>query len=102
MKGLARWMKEKGVERVNLSYFGTAHPDYYGIDARCLPGSPWFLADRVGEPELPGYVAVSVTNLVGVYLSDLWRERYRRLLEREPVAVIGHSIHVYRLEREWW
>ena len=31
LKGLKRWMDARGVREINLSYFGTASPEYYGI-----------------------------------------------------------------------
>jgi hypothetical protein len=102
LKGLKRWMDRRGVDHVNLSYFGTADPGYYGIACTHLPGAPFFAEDRVGPPRLPGYVAVSATNLHGVYLDRSQRDFYRPLLEREPDTVIGGSIHVYRVERPWW
>ena len=40
-------------------------------------------------------MAVSVTNLLGVYLDN--RDIYKPLLEHEPVAKIGYSIYVYDL-----
>jgi hypothetical protein len=58
--------------------------------------------DLIERPRLPGFVAVSVTNLRGVYFEDAGRAFYRPLLERKPDAVIGYSIHLYRVEREWW
>jgi hypothetical protein len=102
LKGLKRWMDRRGVDHVNLSYFGTADPAYYGIACTHLPGAPFFAEDRVGVPRLPGYVAVSATNLHGVYLDRSQRDLYRPLLEREPDTVIGGSIHVYRVEHPWW
>ena len=89
------------MERINLSYFGTALPAYYGIECDYLPGSPFFVA-RPKMPQLPGWVAVSVTNLHAVYLGPDERRFYAPLLEREPDATIGHSIHVYRIEEPWW
>ena len=38
LKRLAAWMRENGVPRLKLSYFGSAVPAYYGIDAEALPG----------------------------------------------------------------
>ncbi|MCX7887210.1 MAG: glycosyltransferase family 39 protein [Verrucomicrobiae bacterium] len=102
LKGLKRWMDKHGVGMVNLSYFGTADPAYYGIRCQYLPGGPFFADGLVGPPRLPGYVAVSVTNLRGVYFTEEFRRYYGRLLEHEPVARIGHSIHVYWMERPWW
>jgi len=102
LKGLQRFMERHDIEHVNLSYFGTADPDYHGIDCTHLPGAPFFAQDRIAEPRLPGYVAVSATNLHGVYFDRDRRDLYAPLLEREPEAVIGGSIHLYRVERPWW
>lgn len=102
LKGLARWLEEHEIEHVNLAYFGSADPRYYGIDATYLQGSPLFIPDEeIEEPRLPGYVAVSATLLVGTYGNAEERETYRGLREREPVAVIGHSIRVYRVTEPW-
>ncbi|MDW8343453.1 MAG: glycosyltransferase family 39 protein [Verrucomicrobiae bacterium] len=100
LKGLKRWMEKQGLEHINLSYFGTADPAYYGIRCTHLPGAPLFATAQA--PRLPGYVAVSETNLRGVYFSEELRAFYRPLLMREPVAVIGHSIRVYWVEKPWW
>ena len=102
LKGLKRWMDRHHVEHINLSYFGTADPDYYGIKCTYLPGCPFFADHLVARPQLPGYVAVSVTNLRGVYFNEQWREFYRPLLESRPVDRIGNSIFIYRRETEWW
>jgi hypothetical protein len=102
LKPLKKWMDKTGVPHINLSYFGTADPEYYGINCTHLPGAPFFDEQLVARPQLPGYVAVSVTNLRGVYLNDAGRAFYRPLLERQPLAIIGYSIHVYWVDREWW
>jgi hypothetical protein len=99
LKGLKRWMDRQGVKHVNLCYFGTADPAYYGIDCTYLPGSPFFARNLVQGPRLPGYVAVSVTRLRGVGLTEVGRAIYAPLLAMKPVAEIGHSIRVYWVER---
>jgi hypothetical protein len=54
------------------------------------------------RPRLPGYVAVSATLLQGIYAeNEGQRDYYRRLLSHEPIAIIGHSIYVYYLDRQW-
>lgn len=101
LKLLKRWMDAYGVRHINLAYFGTADPAYYGINCTRLPSA--FLAPAlVQKPQLPGYVAVSVTNLHGALLRGRLRSFYWPLLDEKPVAVIGYSIYVYRVEREWW
>jgi dolichyl-phosphate-mannose-protein mannosyltransferase len=102
LKGLKQWMVEHDVQHINLSYFGTADPAYYKIDCAHLPGGPFFDERLVGGPQLPGFVAVSVTNLRGLYLGDKARNLYKPLLDSEPAAVIGYSIYVYWVDRPWW
>ena len=101
LKGLAAWMRENDVAHINLAYFGTADPSAYGIDHTWLPGAPFF-AEDTQKPRLPGFVAISETVLTGVYWGPAVRQLYAPLKEQEPVAVIGHSIRVYRVEAPWW
>jgi hypothetical protein len=98
LKGLKRWMDRNGVRHLNLSYFGTADPAYYGIDCTYLPGAPFFVQSEIKAPRLPGYVAVSATNLHAPHLGEGGAALFKPLLDRRPVAVIGHSIHIYRVE----
>jgi hypothetical protein len=102
LKGLKRWMDKNSVEHINLSYFGNADPDYYGIHCTHLPGAPFFAKDQVQGPWVPGYVAVSATNLRGTYLPEEARTFYWPLLAKRPVAIIGNSIHVYWVDNAWW
>lgn len=99
LKRLKQWMDEQQVGRINLAYFGTVNPDYYGIEDVPLPGSVGFFESGAPQPSLPGYVAVSATLLSGVYLAPEWRLFYRGLAALEPVAVIGNTINVYWVER---
>lgn len=101
LKGLKKWMDANRVGRVNLSYFGTADPAYYGIDCIYLPMSPFFVRRATGRMALPGYVAVSATNLQGISPRGVDRSYYKPLLRRKPVAVIGHTIWVFQLDRDW-
>ena len=102
LKGLKVWMDRNDVKHIALSYFGTADPAYYGIQCTHLPGTAFYLENAVTAPQLPGYVAVSATCLQGAYLSEAGRSFYLPLLEREPVARVGNSIFVYRVEQPWW
>jgi hypothetical protein len=97
LKGLKEWMHRQGVATVNLCYFGSADPDYYGIRYSALPGNG--LLQQGSAPQLPGYIAISATNLRGVYFPEELRQFYRPLLQQKPVARIGYSIYVYRLEK---
>jgi hypothetical protein len=102
LKGLKQWMDRHDVHHINLSYFGTADPDYYKIDCTYLPGGPFYDDKRVSNPSLPGFVAVSVTNLRGLYFAPATRDLYKPLLDMEPAAVIGYSIYVYWVDQPWW
>jgi hypothetical protein len=95
LKALKSWMTEAGVPHVNLAYFGTADPAYYGIDCTHLPGAPTFALPRINKPRLPGYVAISATIDSGVYLDPRWRLFYRGFRRETPVATIGNALRVY-------
>lgn len=98
---LRRWLDDEKVsEPINLCYFGTADPRYYGIRHRNL-----FLGYEY-EPEdefraiVPGLLAVSATNLAGNYWDAQAREEWRAFMERtgaQPVGRAGQSILIYRL-----
>ena len=102
LKPLKRWMDQHQVKHINLAYFGTADPAYYGIECTQLPGAPFFASAEVRAPQLPGYVAVSATLASGVYLDEAGRAFYRPLRDRVPEAVLGNTIFIYRVEAPWW
>jgi len=84
LRRLARYVEENGIENLSLSYFGTASPEAVGLeDFR-----------RFGPRDRPrGWVAVSVTNLQGIYQPrPAWLDAY------EPRARVGKSIWLYFIE----
>jgi hypothetical protein len=99
VKGLKRWMDERGVSTINLAYFGSVDPAVYGVRATYLPSSAGFLADRFTRPQLPGYVAISGTALDGVYLPAWLRRFYAGFHDREPVAVVANTLRIYWVDR---
>ena len=104
LKRLKQWMDERQLTHINLAYFGTAEPSYYGINRTDLWGTtiPGVAPSAMGPPHLPGYVAVSVTLLDGVPFGERERQFYAPLREREPAARIGGSIRVYWVDEPWW
>ncbi len=101
MPGLRDWMEREDVERVRLAWFGSARPEYYGISYDLLPGVPYgfpLWPDPPFDPENPepGVYAISVSNLVGAVLPD--PNLYAWFRARQPDAVIGYSIFIYRVE----
>ncbi len=102
LPGLKAYLDRHGIERVKLSYFGTAEPAFYGIRCERLPGYP--PPPEVAEAVDPGdLVAVSATNLAGVYLTEDPDALHlmRRLRRQAPIGSIGHSILLYRAEFSW-
>lgn len=100
LKGLKAWMVQEDVDRVRLSWFGSARPEAYDIDYDLLPGVPYGfpLWDdppfNRQQPE-PGVYAISVTNLLGVVFPD--HDLYAWFRELKPDAKIGYSLFVYKV-----
>lgn len=98
LKGLKYWMDRNEVKKIQLAYFGTADPSYYGIDAVYLPGSIIFSPRPASaNPETPEYLAVSVTYVYGVHSGRPLQGRYLPLRRGKPIATIGHSIFIYKV-----
>jgi hypothetical protein len=99
LKGLKRWIDKNGVKKIQLAYFGTADPAYYGIEAVYKSGT-WTTVmsapDRRNDLGVSPYLAVSATHLTGVYLRP--SNPYAQFLLKEPVTIIGRSILIYRTE----
>jgi hypothetical protein len=98
LKLLKAYLDEQGVDEVWLGYLGTADPAYYGIRYRSLfvPGTSRPAEGFFPINPAPGWYAVSATVLQGAYSPepDLF-DWFRR---HEPMARIGYSIFVYRVE----
>jgi hypothetical protein len=100
--GLRTYMERNGVPRLKLLYFGTADPGYYGIACDRLPGYQPPPPSTLVRDVRPGdIVAVSATHLQGVYLEPEVRALAEQLRARRPIAVIGHTIFVYRADFAW-
>ncbi|MFQ5901683.1 MAG: hypothetical protein ACE5IH_09025, partial [Thermodesulfobacteriota bacterium] len=96
--GLKEYMDRKGIERINLAYFGMSKPEYYGISYEYLPGSVIVDSQEIrSEIELKGYFAISATILQGVYISD--KDFYKIFREIKPIDHIGYSIFIYKLKK---
>jgi tetratricopeptide (TPR) repeat protein len=97
----AAWLRDHDVDGAVLSYFGTADAFAEGIAWQLLPptarprdADPWTTL----APEGPQWLAMSVTNLQGVYSRLEGRDvPYPWLTNVEPDVVIGGSIHLYEI-----
>lgn len=101
---LQDWMAENEVDSVKLGWFGTAVPDYYGINYEPLPGSPLYeFYSLWGSPTFdptapePGVYAISVTSLWELPLPTDKKYVYPWFRAREPDDQIGYSILIYEI-----
>jgi 4-amino-4-deoxy-L-arabinose transferase-like glycosyltransferase len=97
LKALKRWTDEHGVTQLKLSYFGTADPVYYRIPCEMLPSKMHPDPPRiVGEVRAGELVAVSATNLQGVYFEGAERRLMNRFRVLTPIDRVGYSIFIFR------
>jgi 4-amino-4-deoxy-L-arabinose transferase-like glycosyltransferase len=93
---LRAFMARHDIDRVFLSYFGSALPAGYGIDYELLPSffrPPPQVHTGEAKPD-PRYVVISATNLHGIYLPG---DPFARFREIEPDFVVARSLFVYRI-----
>ncbi|MDD5530418.1 MAG: glycosyltransferase family 39 protein [bacterium] len=103
LKRLGTFLKKEEVSDVILCYFGTPPPGYYIPKFQNLMSSPFIdyrgatVNSLVPKKE---YLAVSATQLTGVYFADhsvlSWLWKYK------PVKKIGYSIFVYDITDSVW
>jgi len=92
LRTLAEYLEERGNPPVHLAYTGVEQAEFYGIRSVPLTGC---------EP-VSGLVAISVNVLMRLYAAGDIHARppegcYDWLLDLEPVARPGYSIHVYEV-----
>lgn len=88
LPALSGELKRLGYQRVALQYFGTADPRAYGIRADRFSDLAWPV-----EPYEA--IAVSVTNLQGLYLQG--EDPFRELRQAPSVGRAGYSILIFDL-----
>ena len=100
---LRDWMAENEVETLNLGWFGTADPDYYGLSYSPLPGSPrqpfysqWRDPPFDTTAPQPGIYAISASALWELPLAE--KNVYPWFRGREPDDRVGYSIMIYLVE----
>ena len=97
---LKSWMKDHGVGRIHLAYFGTGEPRAYGIPFIKTYRYMDFDPEEVSGYPAPGdYFACSVTLYQNVYVYDeqfkAWLQRLRSQLQ--PVGQAGDSILIFKI-----
>ena len=95
-------MAARGIERVNLAYFGKAAPEAYGVQYSPLPGYLRFMNGR--EPAAfnpvapePGWYAISATSLRLGLLDGASNDLYAWFHSRPPDGRAGYSIYLYNV-----
>ena len=100
LKQLKGYMDERGIEKVQLAYFGTADPAHYGIIYDYLPSANSMLepvrggANVAPEDRAP-IVALSAYQYQGVGFED--RSVYGFFHRFKPNDQVGHSILIFDL-----
>jgi hypothetical protein len=102
LKELGTYLSRNGITSCKLSYFGTADPEYHRIPCELLPGYMLPRPRSVVTDVRPGdLLAISATNLQGLYLEPEAQPLMALLREREPLGHVGYSILIYRADFAW-
>jgi hypothetical protein len=100
LKQLGQWQRRHLDKPLYLNYFGIANPAFYGVSAYHMPGGWAFARDELrrtpGENE-QCYLAISATNLQGVYYDPRMQQLYWQLYDIYPIRILGGSIYIYEL-----
>jgi hypothetical protein len=98
LKGLKKYLDAHGIERIKLSYFGAAIPQYYKIPMDYLHSYVIMEPENMGESFNSGdYVAISVTNWQHVHID--WLDRFEPYFRAglQPIDQIGYSMFIFRI-----
>lgn len=104
LKYLERYVEDNGVEKIYLSYFGSADVNYYkipyqemlGVDGRESRVFTHEEATKLSEPR-NGLIAISVTclqNIKGFFPNF----SYDWLKSHKPIAKLGYTIFIYDIK----
>lgn len=93
LKALGEWYQKHNDRPLYLCYFGTVDPSFYNIKYTNLSGG-WLMAPQVPLSSIkePGYVAISATNLQGVYLQ---KDDYAEFRKIKPRQIINGTIYIF-------
>ncbi len=99
LKRLTKWIQENKIDKIYLDYFGGGNPEYYLKEKY----APWKGVNNPSNLPDGSYLAVSVSQMQGgraEKVKDFNQNSsfYKWLNHYTPVAEIGHSIFVYRID----
>ncbi len=104
LKFLKRFMDEKGIKHIGLSYFGQVYPEYYNISYTYLPSIGTYKYKGVDTPlnevedctPYKGIVAISIANLEQPFLFKN-ESCFDWLKGLEPIHRVGYSIYIFNV-----
>lgn len=97
LKRLSQWVEKNNIEKIHLDYFGWSDPVYYmGPKFQWLTAGQYKNAEDFIQKTGGGYLAVSAN----FYMNSRQNPEtsYAWLDQFKPMAVIGHSIWVWKLK----
>lgn len=102
LKLLKRFMDEKGIKHIGLSYFGQVYPEYYNISYTYLPSIGTFKYKGITTPlneiedcmPYNGIVAISIANLKQPFYFKN-ESCFGWLKGLKPVDRVGYTIYVF-------
>lgn len=96
LKALKGYLNRENVSDLVLSYYGSTQPDYLGRNYQDLFSTIEPKSGHVNSLDpAREYLAVSATNLHGVYFREFGADMFYWLRGTEPKTVIGNNIRVY-------
>ena len=102
LKGLKQYIEKEKVTDTTLSYYGSGLAETAGFNFQDLFSfGLWGKKDHVSsEKPQKEILAVSATNLQGLYFGSMGNDLLYWLKEKEPEKVIGGSIFVYDITND--
>ena len=93
LNALGKWYESHKDRPLYLCYFGYGRSGFYKIEYTNLTAG-WLIAPQTPLSDLKkdGYVAISATNLQGVYVPG---DVYKEFRDRTPIKVINETIYIY-------
>jgi hypothetical protein len=94
MLQLRDWMQENQVDKIYYAHFSPDRPQVYGVRADFLPPDPRAVPFAMFDPA-PGFYAIGVTVLQGVYTPDV--NTYAWFRSHDPLTRLGNALFIYRV-----
>ncbi len=97
---LRNFVRERGIQRISLAYFGTDYPFSYFTERELAWVDPPYGGSSVTNREYqpsPGVYAISATLLSGQFFGPDHRNYFRVFREMKPIGYAGYSIYIYRV-----